>query len=138
MRFAQLFQEFRQQWTFEGLFVADGARYSADNLNAMTGLRWLTRVPLSIKATAILVDEVVELTPSIIKGYSLKESLSDYAGIEQRWILVENEQRRKSDLKQLATKIEQYQQKRVHKTSWVDGFTTIDSDNRSHDTAINP
>jgi transposase len=37
VRFAQLFQEFRQQWTFEGLCVADGALYSADNLTAMTG-----------------------------------------------------------------------------------------------------
>jgi transposase len=111
VRFAQLFQDFKQQWTFEGLCVADGALYSADNLMAMTGLRWLTRVPLSIKAAAILVDEVVELTPSVIKGYSLKESISEYAGIEQRWILVESEQRRNADLKQLAKKIEQYQQK---------------------------
>ena len=119
VRFAQLFQDFREQWTFEGLCVADGALYSADNLTAMTGLRWLTRVPLSIKAAARLVDEVVELTPSIIKGYSLKESLSEYADIQQRWILVESEQRawrvtrpaRNSDLKQLAKKIEQYQKK---------------------------
>ena len=37
VRFAQLFQEFREQWTFEGLCVADGALYSADNLTAMTG-----------------------------------------------------------------------------------------------------
>lgn len=113
VRFAQLFQEFREQWTFEGLCVADGALYSADNLTAMTGLRWLTRVPLSIKAASILVDEAVELIPSIIKGYSLKESRSEYADIEQRWILVESEQRRKSDLKQLSKKIEQYQNKYV-------------------------
>ena len=37
VRFAQLFQELREQWTFEGLCVADGALYSADNLTAMTG-----------------------------------------------------------------------------------------------------
>ena len=111
VRFAQLFQDFREQWTFEGLCVADGALYSADNLTAMTDLRWLTRVPLSIKAAATLVDEVVDLIPSAIKGYGLKESRSDYGGIEQRWILVESEQRRNSDLKQLAKKIEQYQKK---------------------------
>jgi transposase len=109
VRFAQLFQDFREQWTFEGLCVADGALYSADNLTAMTGMRWLTRVPLSIKAAATLVDEVVELTPSVIKGYSFKESQSEYAGIEQRWLLVESAQRRNSDLKQLSKKIEQYQ-----------------------------
>ncbi len=111
VRFAQLFQDFRKQWTFEGLCIADGALYSSDNLIAMIGMRWLTRVPLSIKAAATLVDEVVELTPSILKGYSLKESRSEYAGIEQRWILVESEQRRNSDLKQLAKKLKQYQEK---------------------------
>jgi hypothetical protein len=56
----------------KGLSVADGALYSADNLTTMTGMRWLTRVSLSIKAAATLVDEVVELTPSVIKGYAGK------------------------------------------------------------------
>jgi transposase len=110
-RFAQLFQDFSQQWTFEGLCVADGALYSADNLTAMTGLKWLTRVPLSIKAAATLVDEMVELKPSAIKGYNLSESINEYAGVEQRWLLIESEQRRKSDLNQLAKKIERHQQK---------------------------
>jgi transposase len=41
VRFAGLFQEFRQQWTFDGLCVADGALYSADNLTAMTKtMKW--------------------------------------------------------------------------------------------------
>jgi transposase len=110
-RFAQLFQEFSKQWTFEGLCVADGALYSADNITAMTGLKWLTRVPLTMGAAATLVDEVVELAPSDIKGYTLKESSSEYAGVEQRWFLIESEQRRKSDLKQLTKRIERHRQK---------------------------
>jgi transposase len=110
-RFAQLFQEFSQQWTFDGLCGADGALYSADNITAMTGLKWLTRVPLSISAAATLVDEVVELADSGIKGYTLKESSSEYAGVEQRWFLIESEQRRKSDLKQLTKRIERHRQK---------------------------
>jgi transposase len=48
-RFAELFQKFKQQWTFEGICIADAALYSADNIAAMAGLKWLTRVPLSIK-----------------------------------------------------------------------------------------
>jgi transposase len=110
-RFAQLFQDFSKQWTFDGLCVADGALYSADNITAMSGLKWLTRVPLSISAAATLVDEVVELTDSGIKGYALKESSSEYAGVEQRWFLIESEQRRKSDLKQLTKRIERHRQK---------------------------
>jgi transposase len=110
-RFAQLFQEFSKQWTFDGLCVADGALYSADNITAMTGLKWLTRVPLSMSAATTLVDEVVDLAPSEIKGYTLKESSSEYAGVEQRWFLIESEHRRKSDLKQLTKKIERHRQK---------------------------
>jgi hypothetical protein len=53
--------------------------YSADNITAMTGLKWLTRVPLTMSAAATLVDEVVELAPSDIKGYTVKESSSEYA-----------------------------------------------------------
>lgn len=110
-RFAHLLVEFRQQWTFEGLCIADGALYSADNIKIMNDLQWLTRVPLSIKEASTLVNEVGELKPSTVKGYKLGESSSEYGGVPQRWILIESEQRRKSDLKRLEKKIEQYQQK---------------------------
>ncbi|MCG9890815.1 MAG: IS1634 family transposase [Thermosynechococcaceae cyanobacterium MS004] len=109
-RFAELLQDFKEQWTFEGLCIADGALYSTDNLKAMTGLQWLTRVPLSIKEASSLVNSTVALTASVIKGYTFAESSSEYGGVSQRWILIESEQRRKSDLKQLAKKIEQCQQ----------------------------
>jgi transposase len=110
-KFVRLLQDFKQQWTFEGLCIADGALYSADNINAMTNLQWLTRVPLSIKEASTLVNEAIELKPSVIKGYKLAESNSEYGGVQQRWLLIESEQRRKSDLERLAKKIEQYRQK---------------------------
>lgn len=110
-RFSELLSEFKQQWTFEGLCVADGALYSADNIDAMKDLQWLTRVPLSIKEASTLVSEVVKLKPSSLYGYKLAESSSEYGGVPQRWVLIESEQRRKSDLKRLGKKIEQYQQK---------------------------
>jgi transposase len=78
VKFAGLLQEFTQQWTFEGLCIADGALYSADNINAMTNLQWLTRVPLSIKEASTLVNEVIELKSSAIKGYKLAELSSEY------------------------------------------------------------
>lgn len=108
-RFAGLLQEFREQWTFEGLCIADGALYSADNLKAMAGLKWLTRVPLSIKQAAALVDEKTQLQKSQIKGYTIAEYSSEYAEVSQRWLLIESEQRRKSDLEKLSKKIEQKQ-----------------------------
>jgi transposase len=110
-RFAGLLQEFKEQWTFEGICVADAALYSEENLKAMTGLKWLTRVPLSIKAAGELVESNEPLQPSQIHGYSTAESLSEYGGVSQRWILVASEARRKSDIKKLDKKIEKNQQK---------------------------
>jgi transposase len=108
-RFAGLLQEFTKQWTFEGLCVADGALYSADNLKSMAGLKWLTRVPLSIKQAAALVEQKTQLQTSQIKGYTIAESSSEYGEVSQRWLLIESEQRRKSDLEKLSKKMEQKQ-----------------------------
>jgi transposase len=109
-RFAELLQEFKKQWTFEGICVADAALYSEKNLVTMTGLKWLTRVPLSIKAAGELVESTTVLQASKLRGYSTAEFISEYAGVRQRWILVESQARRKSDIKKLDKKIEQIQQ----------------------------
>jgi transposase len=109
-RFAGLLQEFKEQWTFEGLCVADAALYSAENLASMSGLRWLTRVPLSIKAASELMDSTTDLGVSKLPRYSTAESVSEYGGVKQRWILVESQARRESDIKKLDKKIEQIRQ----------------------------
>jgi transposase len=109
-RFAGLLQEFKAQWTFEGICVADAALYSEENLVAMTGLKWLTRVPLSIKAASQFVETTTGLQSSKLRGYATVESMSEYGGVRQRWILVESQERRKSDIKKLDKKIEKIQQ----------------------------
>jgi transposase len=75
-RFAGILQEFKEQWTFEGICVADAALYSEDNLKTMSGLKWLTRVPLSLKAAGELVETTIDLQPSKSNGYSTREILS--------------------------------------------------------------
>ena len=59
-RFAALMQAFKTQWNFEGLYVADSALYSEENLQRLSGLRWLTRVPLTLKAASALVNQLPE------------------------------------------------------------------------------
>ena len=49
----------------------------------------------------------VELKETEKKGYRYQEELVTYGGVEQRWVLVESEERKASDLKKLAEKIEQ-------------------------------
>ena len=48
--FAQLIQEFRQQWNVDARFVADAALYTKDNLQLLTQLQWVSRVPATLKA----------------------------------------------------------------------------------------
>lgn len=57
-----------------------------------------TRVPLSIKTGGELVETTTGLKSSKLKGYPTAESVSEYGGISQRWILVESQERRNSDI----------------------------------------
>ena len=52
--------------------VADSALYSDNNLNLMSNLKWISRVPLSIKKAKKLVKAVfsLELKETDQKGYS--------------------------------------------------------------------
>lgn len=74
-QFALLLQNFSKQVDWSSLFVMDGAFYSQENLQMSREVRWLSRVPLSVKAAARLVREIKpeELSPSISGGYSIRE-----------------------------------------------------------------
>lgn len=102
-RFAELLLAFQQQWQFEGLYVADSALYSAENLQALTGLQWLTRVPLTLAAATDLVSTLPDaaLEATGLKGYRIASVCSDYGGVRQRWFVVESEARRQADLAKL-------------------------------------
>ncbi|ELS44670.1 transposase [Microcystis aeruginosa FACHB-905 = DIANCHI905] len=95
--FGQIAREFKKQVYFDSLIVGDSALYSKENLKLMREMRWLSRVPFSIKEAQKLVD-------SEIPGYSWRETSSNYGGIEQRWLLVESQARQESDLKKLEKK----------------------------------
>lgn len=102
-RFAGLMQEFKSQWNFEGLYVADAALYSDENLQQLSGLRWLTRVPLTLNAASELVNHLSDaaFTPTELEGYRMATVCCDYGGVKQRWFVVESGQRKQADLKQL-------------------------------------
>jgi transposase len=102
-RFAAVLQAFKQQWDFEGLDVADSALYSEDNLQQLSGLRWLTRVPLTLTMASELVNQLADgaLQPTDLEGYRMACVCCAYGGVQQRWFIVESQQRKQSDLKQL-------------------------------------
>ena len=106
-KFAQLISNFRTQVDLDSIFVADSALYTAENLLTIKDLKWITRVPLSIKTAQLYVRDIPEyqLIDLDIKGYKAVEKESNYGGIKQRWIIIESTARKKSDLKQLEKKI---------------------------------
>lgn len=110
--FSKLFQEFRKQWKFDGLCVADAALYTSNNIQAMSSIKWLTRVPLTLKeARQVLLEiEPNEWINTSQEGYRIAERNSQYAGVKQRWLIVESEQRKKSDVAQIQKKVAKQQQ----------------------------
>lgn len=82
--FPQVFCEFKKQLDLDALMVADSALYSESNLKQMASLKWLTRVPLTIKQAKDLVSqrEAEAFTESTIAGYRWSPHQSLY-GIEQ-------------------------------------------------------
>ena len=97
--FSALLTDFRQRMDLDALFVADSALYRAQSLASLGKLRWLCRVPLTIKrARRVLAEAPQEafVRSPIHEGYRLYETKSDYAGVPQRWLVVESEQLQKA------------------------------------------
>ncbi len=106
-KFAKFLSNFKKQVDLESIFVADSALYSAENLSIIKHLKWITRVPLSIKAAQFYVRETPssDFIETDREGYKAVEKESNYAGIKQKWLIIESATRKESDLKQLSKKI---------------------------------
>ena len=102
--FASICQDFKKQLNLDSLMVADSALYTAPNLEMLTNLRWLTRVPLSLKQAQQLVFQLheSEFHGSSVTGYSWSEHKSNYGGVTQRWLVVESSLRRDADQRKLS------------------------------------
>nr|WP_199291016.1 IS1634 family transposase [Sphaerospermopsis sp. FACHB-1094] len=113
--FGQIAVEYHKQLEVNSLIVADSALYTESNLKMMSDLRWLCRVPLSIKVAKSLISTIPEseFIDSTIPGYKLASKTENYAGIEQRWLVVQSQERRESDLRKLTQKVTKAESKAV-------------------------
>jgi transposase len=41
--FGKVVAQYRQQWQFDGMLVADAALYTAENLQQLAGIKWISR-----------------------------------------------------------------------------------------------
>jgi transposase len=108
--FAELLRAFEAQIDLDALFVADSALYGAQSLDALRGLRWLCRVPLTVKeakeaVSGIAEEEFVAPSDPALAGYKIHETLSDYGEVSQRWLVVQSDQLRAAALSKLEEKL---------------------------------
>ncbi len=76
--------------------VADSALYRADNLGslAVSGLKWITRVPATLREVQEVLAQVDTKTMApLTDGYRSQEKAATYAGIGQRWVVIYSEAR---------------------------------------------
>lgn len=105
--FATIIADFKRQWQIDALFVADAALYTEENLQQMKHLRWVSRVPVTLTAAKILLDNMPQeaFNQSVMSGYRIAPTCSEYGGVQQRWLVVESQARKDADLKQLEKRL---------------------------------
>lgn len=103
--FGKILVEFKKQIDFDSIMVCDSALYSQENLKLIQHLKWITRVPMTLKKAKELVQnvEIEEITSDErkkratlnLEGYTWKEEIVTYGGIKQTWLIVSSEKDRK-------------------------------------------
>ena len=90
--FGQILVDYKKQLQVDSLMVADCALYTEKNIKLMSDIKWLCRVPLSIKEAKLLTSSLPEseFIKSELKQYSYVSKKITYAGIEQRWLVVQS------------------------------------------------
>jgi len=113
--FGKILVEFKKQITFDSIMVCDSALYSQENLKLIEHLKWISRVPMTIKKAQELVQsvEIEEINLEErerraalnLDGYKWKTEIVNYGGIKQIWLVVESQKRKNSDLDKLEKKL---------------------------------
>ncbi|EAM48501.1 IS1634-like element ISCwa1 family transposase [Crocosphaera watsonii] len=119
--FGKVLVEFKKQIKFDSIMVRDSALYGQENLQLIQHLKWITRVPMTIKKAKELVqnieveevkDEDKEKRSDLnLESYTWKEEIVTYGGIKQTWLIVLSEKRQKSDLEKLEKQLSQEEKK---------------------------
>jgi transposase len=74
--------------------IADSALYSQEMLKALWAIRWITRVPETIREARALLQRLdpAEMQPAAQGGYRYCEVDSQYGGVPERWLVIFSQQ----------------------------------------------
>ena len=97
------------------VYVADAALYSEENLEALGKTPWISRVPATIAEAQQLMQTLPSemFTISSRDNYAIAEVGSTYAGVRQRWLIVQSKSRQQAERKQLDKRIAKAQTKKA-------------------------
>ena len=119
---ASILSDVKKQIKLDSIMVCDSALLSQENIQLISNLKWITRVPMTLKKTKEIIGsylekvkvspetdpEIQEITREFQKkGYKWLEQKVTYAGIKQRWLIVESAESKQSEIEKLNSKIEQ-------------------------------
>ena len=77
-------------------YIADSALYSEDNIKSMRkGMKWITRVPSTLNLAKDLLASDLEFKQGEDQRYSFYETIVEYGGIEQKWVVVHSTEMQK-------------------------------------------
>lgn len=71
-------------------FIADSALYSEENINVLSQVKWITRIPGTLNEVKELYKSITpeQMQESALEGYSYLEVGNYYGGLRQRWLVV--------------------------------------------------
>ena len=71
-------------------FIADSALYSEENINVLSQVKWITRIPGTLNEVKELYKSITpeQMQESALEGYSYLEVGNYYGGLPQRWLVV--------------------------------------------------
>ncbi|MDE5086022.1 MAG: hypothetical protein O4805_02230 [Trichodesmium sp. St16_bin2-tuft] len=119
---ASILSDVKKQIKLDSMMVCDSALLSLENIQLISNLKWITRVPMTLKKSKEIIGyylekvkvfpetdpKIQEITKEFQKkGYKWLEQKVTYAGIKQRWLIVESAERKQSNIQNLNSKIEQ-------------------------------
>ena len=139
---ASILSNVKKQIKLDSIMVCESALLSLENIQLISNLKWITRVPMTLKKTKEIIGSYLEKVkvspekdPKIQeitrefqkKGYKWLEQKVTYAGIKQRWLIVESAERKQSDIQKLNSKIEQEKKTalKLRKKLETTGFDTV-------------
>jgi transposase len=126
LEIAQAYLEQFKESEEKPYIIADSALYGEDNLQVLSGVKWITRVPATLSQAKQLLAELSQSQMHLAgEGYYFHEQNVTYGEIEQRWLLVLYEPKREHELKQLdrAVKNEREQARKALKQLGRENFS---------------